>query len=113
MELCVGKQSGQPLKRYSLESDALDAVVYVKRTHGKEMKHYLCHICGFFHLSPLTRETPSQLCAQCFGGDGRNKEAYLSEEYARIRASIILNERGIRLESYPCPYGNGWHLTKG
>ncbi len=110
---CIGKASGTPLKKYYSESEAHEAVLYVKYNHGKEMSQYLCDKCGLWHLSPVSRATPSHKCSHCTGGNGRLKDTYHSKQDALVRSEIINEERNTRLSVYPCPFNEGWHLTKG
>jgi hypothetical protein len=51
-------------------------------------------------------------CAYCGGKDGRKKEAYETFQAAFDAAQYIEETRGIFLNVYQCPRGNGWHLTK-
>ena len=110
---CINKVTGMPLKKYYSDSEAHEAVLYVKYTHDKEMEQYLCNKCGFWHLSPVSRATPSHKCIHCTGGNGMSKDTYHSKQDALVRSGIIYDERNIRLSVYPCPYEDGWHLTKG
>jgi hypothetical protein len=54
----------------------------------------------------------AKLCPVCKGSGGEKKECYESTNEARQRADYIKKERGILLNVYRCPHGNGWHLTK-
>jgi hypothetical protein len=112
MCICIGKASGTPLKRYYSESEAHEGVLYVKYNHGKEMTQYLCDKCGLWHLSPISRATPSHTCEYCTGRNGKAKESYRTKLDAQLRAEHIENERKCRLHVYQCPHGDGWHLTK-
>ncbi len=109
---CIGKASGTPLKKYYSDSEAHEAVLYVKYNHGKEMTQYLCDKCGLWHLSPVSRATPSHSCHYCVGSNGRSKASYRTKQDALLRAEIIEDERGLRLNTYQCSHGDGWHLTK-
>jgi hypothetical protein len=44
--------------------------------------------------------------------DGKKKDIYETFQAAFDTAKYIEEERGIYLEVYKCPLGNGWHLTK-
>jgi len=110
---CIGKISGTPLKKYYSESEAHEAVLYVKYNHGKEMTQYLCDNCGMWHLSPISRATPSFTCSRCESNKRVPKETYRSKQEALMRAEIIQEEKGLYLSVYPCPFNEGWHLTKG
>ena len=111
-ETCFGKMSGQPLTEYYTEQDAQYAAEYSKEYYGNELTTYSCSRCGLWHLSPKSRQTPSEKCNRCTARDGVYKDSYRSKREARIRANIIYEEHGIRLRTYKCKYGFGWHLTK-
>lgn len=108
---CVGKKSGRPLTEYHSQAEAQNAADYVSSAHGREMTPYRCARCGYWHLSPTERQTPSKECTYCSGSDGRPKANYESQSDAERRAEILCREQGVTLRAYPCPYG-GWHLTK-
>ncbi|MBN2695160.1 hypothetical protein JXR93_10915 [bacterium] len=107
---CFGQISKKPLKTYSSEYEAIDAVQYVKSTYGNNQIYYKCNRCGYWHLSPIERETPSITC-QCKDEKGNFKQLYPTKKIAEQRANIIFEEKGIKLNVYECEYSNGWHLT--
>ncbi len=109
---CTGKKTGKPLTEYDTESEASEAAKYASAEYKRHLTPYLCQNCKKWHLSPANRQTPSKKCAFCAGSDGQPKDAYGSEQDAKRRASIIRKESGVSLRTYPCQYGNGWHLTK-
>ena len=41
-ETCFSKNTGKPLKSYEFESEADEAISYVKATYGNEQVKYLC-----------------------------------------------------------------------
>ena len=110
---CHGKISGQPVTEYDSESEALAGAQHARSAYQKDLVPYPCNTCGYWHLAPRGRQTPSTTCYRCVGADGRQKEAYASEHDAETRATILYRERGIHLRTYLCQYGQGWHLTKG
>jgi len=111
--ICRGRKTGRPLTEYDSEQEALEGAEYARRRYGNEMVPYRCETCGKWHLSPADRRTPSYPCPYCRGADGKSKESYLTEEDARRRARILRREQSARLRVYPCPHGQGWHLTRG
>lgn len=111
-ETCFGKLSGKPLIQYYDQEEAQVAANYCKEFYGNDMSPYRCDKCDLWHLSPKSRQTPSQKCNRCTGGYGVEKASYHSKNAARLRASIIYDEQGISLRVYKCKYGSGWHLTK-
>ena len=54
----------------------------------------------------------NEKCPYCHGCDGKAKDVYKTEFDAQQRARHIRLTRGTSLRVYPCPSGNGWHLTK-
>jgi hypothetical protein len=110
---CFGKVSGAPLSEYLFEHEALDAADYSKAEYGNELVPYFCRVCDKWHLSPKSRQTPTNTCELCTAADGSNKESYKTKIDAKTRARIIRDERGINLIVYQCMHNNGWHLTKG
>jgi hypothetical protein len=51
-------------------------------------------------------------CEYCKGKDGKKKDIYETFQSAFDTAKYIEEDRKTYLDVYPCPYGNGWHLTK-
>ena len=45
----------------------------------------------------------------CKDSSGESKYLYASQK----EMEYLLSSKFIRLQSYPCPYEKGWHLTKG
>lgn len=111
-ETCFGKVSGQPLTQYVDEEEALSGVEYAKSHYDNDLSPYHCDKCGFWHLSPKSRQTPSHKCHYCTSRDGVQKDSYRSKREANLRADIIYREKGILLDVYQCQFSAGWHLTK-
>lgn len=109
---CIGKTSGQPVTEYDSETEALAGAEHARLAYQNDLVPYRCNKCGFWHTAPRSRQTPSTTCYHCTGADGRQKEAYASEQAAETRAAILGREQGIYLRAYVCEYGQGWHLTK-
>ena len=109
-ENCFSKVTGKPLKSYESESEAEEAIAYVKATYGNEQVKYLCQRCGYWHLSPKDRQTPNHK-SYCLDSNGRPKQAYPTQESALRRAEIIYKEKGTRLYVYQCDDCGEWHLT--
>jgi len=53
------------------------------------------------------------MVCSCKDSKGVLKEPYDTRELAQQQASQLMMHQKINLRVYPCPYGNGWHLTKG
>ena len=109
-EICF-KKNGEPLVTYLSKHDALNGANHVI-IYGNQLMPYRCPKCGYFHLTPENRHTPSKKCSYCLDSNGNSKELYETQEAAERRAEIIAEEKGIRLKIYKCPYQDGWHLTK-
>jgi len=106
------KKDGEPLSTYYTEYDAEEGAAYVLSQHRHDLSPYECSECGYWHLSPKKRQTPSKECIHCTDSNGKHKELYETEDAASRRAEIIFEEQKIKLKVYPCPHQKGWHLTK-
>lgn len=51
-------------------------------------------------------------CKHCRGKDGKQKDIYVTLQSALDTMEFVKENRGIYLNVYECPHGNGWHLTK-
>ena len=109
---CNGS-NGQPLTEYPSEATALEAASHVSKQHRLDLVPYRCSRCHHWHLSPRSRDTPSESCSFCTSSSGEPKASYRSKRDAARRAEIIRKERGSRLKVYRCPHDRGWHLTRG
>lgn len=99
-----------PLTEYDSRSEALEGADYTKAEFGYDLVPYACELCGYFHIGPGDR-APGRTCEHCTGAEGGNKDIYPTEGEAR-RMVEAKRKRGVSLKFYPCPVGNGWHLTK-
>lgn len=54
----------------------------------------------------------NEICC-CTDSNGQIKDLYDSEISAKEQINKILKEKRVQLSIYICPYGCGWHLTKG
>lgn len=95
---CYSRATKKPLIEYATEADAGRAAQHMLKKFSKSFVPYRCKKCRFWHLSPLSRWTPSEKCPVCISGDGIPKDSYRSESQAETRANIIYNERGISLK---------------
>lgn len=102
--VCLNAQ-GKPRRAYVNHQRAEDGACHALNTYGNRMVPYHCKQCGSWHLCPANRHTPGHYCHGCL------KQAYVSENAAELRASILEQERGPLLRVYECPYNEGWHLT--
>ncbi len=109
---CVGKRTAEPLTEYDSKQEAQEGAAYANARYHNNLVPYQCDRCGMWHLSPMSRQTPSEKCTHCTGADGTSKDSYESREDARRRAEILRREQGARLKVYACEYGNGWHLSR-
>ena len=108
---CIGKVSRKPLCSYPSLAAAEDGARYVHRRWEKDMVPYRCDRCRKWHLSPTSRQTPSEPCSWCTGSSGQPKQSYRRVEHAQRRATILRDEHGVSLRVYACEHGYGYHLT--
>ncbi|UPT76714.1 hypothetical protein MN086_06565 [Sulfurovum sp. XGS-02] len=54
----------------------------------------------------------NEVCS-CRDGHGRIKDLYDSEVSAKAQIGKLSQGKRLQLSIYQCPYGSGWHLTKG
>lgn len=111
-ETCFSKVNKNALTQYDSEFEADNDVEFIRTHYNNKLTPYNCNRCGFWHLTPTNRQTPSKACLSCFDGNGDTKQAYDSKLNAKQRAKILLEEQGRKLRVYQCKFGNGWHLTK-
>jgi hypothetical protein len=109
---CFSKLNGTPLTAFEYEFEAEDGANHARFKHGNKLSPYKCKKCGWWHLSPKQRQTPSTQCNDCIDSNGDSKALYNSYESAEKRADILYKEQGVSLRAYECPHNNGWHLTK-
>lgn len=102
--ICLSSQ-GKPRRAYLNHQWAEQGARYALNTYGNRMVPYHCDQCGSWHLCAANRHTPGHYCQYC------SKQAYVSENAAELRASILGQEKGSLLRVYECPHSDGWHLT--
>lgn len=107
--ICFGQHGSRT--SYCSEGEAQNGARYVERKYQRSMVPYRCEHCGYWHLSPQSHHTPSELCVYCTDHCGKPKQTYRSENEALCRADIRMRRASCRLTVYQCPYGCGWHLT--
>lgn len=54
----------------------------------------------------------NKICS-CRDSHGEIKNLYDSETSAQAEANALYGRNTLKLSVYRCPYGSGWHLTKG
>ncbi len=109
---CFSTRTRAPLTEYYNKTDAESGATYVFHNYGTSLTPYYCNVCGFWHLSPAERITPSKPCPLCQNSNGEHKELYKNKQDAENRAKILYKEQRVSLKVYKCPHFNGWHLTK-
>jgi hypothetical protein len=103
------------------EEDAIAEVLNIWRHYQRPSRQYLCTSCHGWHVRDETSldvtsdNSPSSYskCEKCVSGDRRKKIAYpfyLDAKEAGI--AFLTRDKGLFHRVYPCPLGNGWHLTK-
>ena len=109
---CFGLMSGKPVTSYESEEEALDGINYIKNNYKDSvpMISYECSKCGFYHLSPKSRQTESELCG-CTNSDGDSIQLFDTRKSAKIRANKFRKDNNIPIYVYPCPNSTGFHIT--
>ena len=105
---------GTPLSVFNTFDEAKSSANYENsRNSDCDFAPYRCPKCGKYHLKP-SRFIIAKLssCCSCTKHGGLEyKDAYPTKEEALKMADLRFKATGIRLYVYPCPEGNGWHLT--
>ena len=86
-----------------------EVLAYFHLTTIEELQE---HIQDPIKTSPedeINRSTP----CSCKNSKGEFKDLYDTQELAQQQADHLISYQMSRLRVYPCPYGYGWHLTKG
>ncbi|MGH4036869.1 MAG: hypothetical protein ACRQFF_03375 [Sphaerochaeta sp.] len=109
---CFGVMSGKPVTSYESEEEALNGIDYIKNHFNKSvpMSFYKCSKCGFYHISPKSRETENELC-DCKDEDGKTIQLYDTRKAAIIKATALAKQTGVRHNVYACPKSTGFHVT--
>jgi hypothetical protein len=109
---CFGVMSGKPVTSYESEEEAVDGINYIRDNFNNSvpMVWYKCEKCGFYHISPKSRETESKLCG-CKDQDGEHLQLFDTRKAAKIKADKMRKEDGIQRYLYPCPNSTGFHIT--
>jgi len=111
-ETCIGKMTGKPLTEYDSLEEAEEGADYAQKTYKSNLVPNQCETCGMWHLSPKSRQTPSEKCLFCKGTNGQAKDAYRNQREAQRRADILRKEQDVSLKVYACEYSEAWHLTR-
>ena len=61
----------------------------------------------------LYKDQIEEMICSCKDSEGSFKDPYDTQEVAQHKADELMMHQELKLRVYPCPYGNGWHLTKG
>ena len=86
---CNGS-NGEPLTEYPSEATASEAARHVWKQHRLDLVPYRCSHCHYWHLSPRSRNTPSDRCSFCTSSSGEPKDSYHSKSDAIRRAVAAL-----------------------
>lgn len=111
---CRDPITGQRLESYDDEWTARVELAknwYLRAAPTQARK---CGECGKFHLYPESHElnlNPQKLCPMCRRGNGGSKQAYPNSISAVAAMTGLTEDRGLGTRAYPCPQGNGWHVT--
>ncbi|MGB5506479.1 MAG: hypothetical protein WBM70_07335 [Sulfurovum sp.] len=82
---------------------------YFNVTTIEELKE---HIQDSIKTSTEYEIDRATLCS-CKDSKGECKELYDTQEIAQEKADQLMTHQMLKLRVYPCPFGYGWHLTKG
>ena len=111
---CRNPYTGRPRRAYFSRSEAeISAEEYQARFGTEQVAWFCADGCERWHLTCPEHYTPSHPCSSCTSSRGEPKDAYETKDAAERRARLIEKKRPGRLRVYPCPSGQGWHLTKG
>lgn len=103
---CTGKHG--PLTVFFSPSQARAAALYEKERRGHDLDQYMCHTCRRWHLRPRKHKTNTCGCTDRYGD---RKPLYASKAEAERAKEGAYKKHGAHLYMYPCPHGQGWHLS--
>ena len=83
-------------------------LAYFEVTTLNELDEHIKH-----NKESIPSDTKNTLICNCTDSQGQPKDLYSSEESAQKEASVLSQQKNLNLSLYPCPYQDGWHLTKG
>ena len=108
---CFGVMSGKPVTSYESEEEAIEGINYIRDNFANSvpMVCYKCSKCGFYHLSPKSRETETELCG-CKDSEGEALQLFDTRKSAKIKSDKLRKEDGIQRYIYPCPNSKGFHV---
>lgn len=86
-----------------------EVLAYFHLTTIEDLKEYIQNSIKTSNENEMNHNT---LCS-CKNSNGEFKELYNTHELAQHGADKLMIYQRVKLRIYPCPYGNGWHLTKG
>ena len=107
---CISR-NGTPLSVYNSFSEAQESADFQFSRNRIQLIPYSCPVCGKFHLKPeefYCKKIISR--CSCTDHNGHRKDCYATRKDAEKMVSIR-SKTGITLYVYPCPQGNGFHLT--
>lgn len=100
---CVSKRTGRPLAAHWSQELARAEARRLNQAKQLDLEAYRCPQCDYWHL-----RTARHYCS-CTCSYGQPKRWYATEQ----QAQAIACDRGMAtyLTTYPCPEGDGYHLT--
>lgn len=118
MPNCFHPISGQRLPSFKVEDDAVAEIVRSWEHSLRAYARFRCGSCRLWHLideadleGSLHVNADRSTCAGCMSKLGDQKVIYPSYAVAREAMTRLTAHRGIGSRPYPCPLGNGWHVT--
>lgn len=82
-------------------------LTYFEVTTLDELDKYLKH-----QKKSIETDTKNSPVCNCTDSHGQPKDLYSSEDSAQRAADALAKQKNLYLRVYPCPYLDGWHLTK-
>jgi hypothetical protein len=110
---CADPLTGQLLQKFD---DVWTARIEQARRwffYSTALRVDLCVSCKGYHLLPELDqpEMERSFCGFCKSKYGANKIAHTSSVHANTEKNTLTSRSGLGTRIYPCPYGNGWHVT--
>ena len=112
---CLDKVTGIPLLSLTMEG-AIRHICNEWAIKKTALEKYKCNKCPYWHViqEDVTKihDENKHECEYCHSNRANKfKRTYQNSIQAKKIADDYIKSTGNLLRPYPCPYGNGWHLT--
>ena len=112
---CVDQITGIPLLPFTTEG-VMRHICNEWAVKKIALEKFKCNKCPYWHV---TREDVTKIideskyeCDYCYSkSTNKFKRTYQNSIQAKKIADDYIKSTGNLLRPYPCPHGNGWHLT--